>query len=300
MRRLRRARPGGHRTDIVLSDQTAWQVAALAAECTRNDVDVAVVELGSEPCPIFAARGGSELVGLTNRQVYCGCPRCPLQDRVHPQHRRALADNVDLGLAAQDIRFQLPMRGGGGAAQHWTRLCCKAGAAMSGVCRQVFDAQQRTPRAAWPRAYAPSAQVARAQSVKVLWTWVGTVGILSQDELSQAGGSLRPRDGRRCTDAQAIAEQVGHNIRLRKPAVCQARVASHAFSSLRRRVMRSSVSGKVVAGLSLVITLRMSEVQRAALATGDDSAGSATGLAQRDGSECTAHVCGARQPMPPA
>jgi phosphate transport system substrate-binding protein len=173
--------------DIVLA--TDRMQVALAAECTRNDVDVAVVELGRSAL-IFAARGGSELVGrLTNRQVYLAVARDVPFKTGFTRNTAVRCADVDPALPAQDIRFQLPTLGEGSRAT-FDALVLQGGCRNEPAVRQVFDAQQRTARCMATRNDRVR-ELPRAQSVKALLEApVGTVGILSQGELSQAGGQL--------------------------------------------------------------------------------------------------------------
>jgi hypothetical protein len=160
--------------DIVLA--TDRMQVALAAECTRNDVDVAVVELGRSAL-IFAARGGSELVGLTNRQVYLAVARDVPFKTGFTRNTAVRCADVDPALPAQDIRFQLPMRGEGSRAT-FDALVLQGGCRNEPAVRQVFDAQQRTARCMATRNDRVR-ELPRAQSVKALLeTPVGTVGIL--------------------------------------------------------------------------------------------------------------------------
>ncbi len=172
--------------DIVLV--TDRMPVALDAECAKNGVDVAVVELARSAL-IFAVHGGSELVGLTSRQVYLAIARnVPFRDEFARNTAVRWAD-VDPALPAQDIRFLLPMREDGSRAA-FDALVLQGGCRNERAVRQVFDAQQRTARCITTRTDRVR-ELPRAQSVKALLEApVGTVGVLSQREMPQAGGQL--------------------------------------------------------------------------------------------------------------
>ncbi len=164
---------------------------ALAAECARNGAqDVAAVELGRNAL-ILAVRRGSDLTGLTSRQVYLAIAReVPYRDDFTRNTAVRWVD-VDASLPVQDIRFQLPMRDEGSRAT-FDSLVLQGGCRHERVVKQVFDAQQRTARCITTRSDRVR-ELPRPQALKALLDApIGTVGVLSQRELIQSGGELVP------------------------------------------------------------------------------------------------------------
>jgi phosphate transport system substrate-binding protein len=186
LRDLCRNDPGSG-ADVVLT--THRMQAALAAECTKNGIDnAAVVELARSAL-ILAVRTGSELTSLTSHEVYLAIAReVPYKDGFTRNTAVRWAD-VDNALPPQDIRFQLPMRDEGSRATFDT-LVLQGGCRNEPVVKQVYDAPQRTARCVTVRSDRVR-ELPRAQAVKALLEApVGTVGVLSQREMSQAGGQL--------------------------------------------------------------------------------------------------------------
>jgi len=176
--------PGG--TDVVLATQPMQ--SSLAAECGKNGVDVAAVEL-ARSAMILTVRTGSELTGLTSRQIYLAIAReVPYKEEFTRNTAVRWAD-VDPALPPQDIRFQLPMRDEGSRAT-FDAMVLQGGCRNEPAVRQVFDAQQRTARCITMRSDRVR-ELPRAQSVKgLLEAPVGTVGVLSQREIALSNGEL--------------------------------------------------------------------------------------------------------------
>ncbi len=282
----------GTAADVVLA--TDRMQVALAAECTRNGVDVAMVELGRSAL-IFAARGGSELIGLTSRQVYLAVARdVPFKTDFTRNTAVRWAD-VDPALPAQDIRFQLPMRGEASRAT-FDELVLQGGCRYEPAVRQVFDAQQRTARCTATRNDRVR-ELPRAQSVKALLEApVGTVGVLSQREFSQAGGQLvgLTMDGV-APSAEAIEPETyefstSYWLYARRGTPGVARILAEAQSD--------AVIGPRGPLPALGLVPLPSE-ERAAQPTGDAySAGSVMGWLSAMVQDAWHMFAGARQPMP--
>ena len=282
--------------DIVLA--TDRMQVALVAECTRNGIDVAVVELGRSAL-IFAARVGSELSGLTSRQVYLAVARdVPFKTEFTRNTAVRWAD-VDRALPAQDIRFQLPMRGEGSRAT-FDALVLQGGCRNEPAVRQVFDAQLRTARCVATRTDRVR-ELPGAQSVKALLEApVGTVGVLSQREFSQAGGQLvgLAMDGVP-PSADAIAQE---SYEFSTSYWLYARRGARGVARLLAEAQSDAVIGPLgpLPALELVpLPSDEREAQRAALATGEAySAGSVMGWLSATIQDAWHMFAGARQPMP--
>jgi phosphate transport system substrate-binding protein len=282
--------------DIVLA--TDRMQVALVAECTRNGIDVAVVELGRSAL-IFAARVGSELSGLTSRQVYLAVARdVPFKTEFTRNTAVRWAD-VDRALPAQDIRFQLPMRGEGSRAT-FDALVLQGGCRNEPAVRQVFDAQLRTARCVATRTDRVR-ELPGAQSVKALLEApVGTVGVLSQREFSQAGGQLvgLAMDGVP-PSADAIAQE---SYEFSTSYWLYARRGARGVARLLAEALSDAVIGPLgpLPALELVpLPSDEREAQRAALATGEAySAGSVMGWLSATIQDAWHMFAGARQPMP--
>lgn len=180
---------GGNSPDIVLT--TRRLRLSLAGQCSQNGVEHMVqVELGRADV-ILAVRRGSDITGLTARDVYLALARdIPDKDEFRRNTNIRWSD-IDASLPPDDIRFQLPPREGGGRAR-FNGLILEGGCREEPLVKLIFTADQRTARCVTTRVdrvrEIPPDQALRA----LLDAPVGTIGVLSLDDLAQANDDLVP------------------------------------------------------------------------------------------------------------
>lgn len=180
---------GGNSPDIVLT--TRRLRLSLASECSQNGVEHMVqVKLGRGAL-ILAVRRGSDITGLTAREVYLALARdIPDKDEFRRNTNIRWSD-IDASLPQEDIRFQLPPREGGGRAR-FNSLILEGGCRDEPLVKLIFTADQRTARCVTTRVdrvrEIPANQAVRA----LLDAPMGTIGVLSLDDLAQANGDLVP------------------------------------------------------------------------------------------------------------
>jgi phosphate transport system substrate-binding protein len=180
---------GGNNPDVVLT--TRRLRLSLAGQCSKNGVEHMVqVKLGRGAL-ILAVRRGSDIKGLTARDVYLALARdIPDKDEFRRNTNIRWSD-IDASLPQEDIRFQLPPREDGGRAR-FNSLILEGGCREEPQIKLIFAADQRTARCVTTRVdrvrEIPPDQAVRA----LLDAPVGTIGVLSLDDLAQASGDLVP------------------------------------------------------------------------------------------------------------
>ena len=181
--------PYGPGPDILLTTRRIYSHDR--SNCGKNDArPMAEIELGSGAL-VLAARRGSELTGLTSRQVYLALARdVPYRG----EFRRNTAirwSDIDKSLPAEDIRFQLTPREAGGRSL-FDALVLEGGCRQEPLVMQIFLAQPRTARCITTRGDRVR-EVPREQAARELMEAPeGTVGVLAYADLVRAGDALVP------------------------------------------------------------------------------------------------------------
>jgi phosphate transport system substrate-binding protein len=162
---------------------------SLARGCLKNGVtDVAEVELARRAV-VLAVKSGGMSTRLSRHQVYLALARdVPDQD----EFRRNLYirwSDIDRSLPAQDIRFQLPPRDDG-LRLAFDDLVLQAGCRKAPQVQAIYNAQQRTARCVTTRTDRVR-EIPRDQAVRgLLDAPEGTIGVLTYQEVADAGGRL--------------------------------------------------------------------------------------------------------------
>jgi phosphate transport system substrate-binding protein len=161
----------------------------LVEECVRNGVDhMAEIRLGHSAV-VLAVRSGSGIERLTARQVFLALAR-EVPDAGEFRRNTAIRwSDIDRGLPAVDIRFQLPPRDDDFRALFNT-LVMQGGCRRDAVLAKIFGAEQRTARCIGTRADRVR-EIARELAVRTLLEAPeGTIGVVTPQDIARAGGKL--------------------------------------------------------------------------------------------------------------
>ncbi len=177
----------GRGPDILLTTRRIFP--DVAYDCAKNDAQsLAEVQLGRGAI-VLAVRKGSELTGLTSKQVYLALARDVPYENEFRRNTSVRWSDIDRSLPAQDIRFQLPARDTGGRVM-FNALVLEVGCRKEQMVKLIFNAQHRTARCVTTRVDRVR-EIARGHSVEeLLGAPVGTVGLVGYADVAQSGGEL--------------------------------------------------------------------------------------------------------------